>query len=137
MRATNLILKVVAILSLIIIPSLSLYGVSKEKAEMKFSETVHDFGAVKEGGGPVSVEFPFTNTGGANLVVYEAKADCGCTTPDYPKAPIPPGKGGKIKVTYNPLGRPGAFDKVITIKTNGKPGKVRLKIRGNVVPKNK
>lgn len=110
---------------------------SKEKAEMKFSETVHDFGTVKENGGPISVEFPFTNTGSANLVVFDAKADCGCTTPEYPQAPIAPGKSGKIKVTYNPLGRPGAFDKVITIKTNGKPGKVRLKIRGTVMPKNR
>lgn len=109
----------------------------KEKGEMKFEETVHDFGAVKENGGPVSVEFPFTNTGKANLVIYEAKAECGCTTPEYPKAPIAPGKSGKIKVTYNPLGRPGAFDKVVTVKTNGKPGKVRLKIRGTVTPKSK
>lgn len=109
----------------------------KEKGEIKFEKTVHDFGHVKENGGPVSVEFPFTNSGDANLLIYEAKAECGCTTPDYPKAPIAPGKGGKIKVTYNPLGRPGAFDKVVTVKTNGKPGKVRLKIRGTVTPKNK
>ena len=63
------------------------------------------------------------------------RADCGCTRPDYPKAPIAPGKQGKIKVTYNPLGRPGAFTKVVTIKTNGSPSKVRLKIRGTVSPK--
>lgn len=121
---------------LLTIPEL-IFASSKEKAEMKFSETVHDFGTVKEDGGPISVEFPFTNTGSANLVVFDAKADCGCTTPEYPQAPIAPGKSGKIKVTYNPLGRPGAFDKVITIKTNGKPGKVRLKIRGTVMPKNR
>lgn len=108
-----------------------------KKGAMHFAETVHDFGTVRENGGPVSVEFPFVNTGGANLVVYEAKADCGCTTPEFPKNPVAPGKGGKIKVTYNPLGRPGAFDKVITVKTNGKPGKVRLKIRGSVIPKSK
>ncbi len=38
-----------------------------------------------------------------------------CTRPDYPKAPIAPGKAGKIKVTYNPLGV-RAFTKVVTIK---------------------
>ena len=107
------------------------------KAEMKFEETIHDFGSIKENGGPVSVEFPFTNSGDANLVVYEAKAECGCTTPEYPKAPVAPGKSGKIKVTYNPLGRPGIFEKVITVKSNGKKSKVRLKIRGTVVPKSK
>ena len=109
----------------------------KEKGEIKFEDTIHDFGYVKENGGPISVEFPFINAGSANLVIYEAKAECGCTTPDYPKAPVAPGKGGTIKVTYNPLGRPGAFDKVVTVKTNGKPAKVRLKIRGTVTPKSK
>lgn len=107
------------------------------KAEMTFEETVYDFGAIKESGGPVSIEFPFTNTGGSNLVVYEAKAECGCTTPEYPKAPVAPGKTGKIKVTYNPLGRPGIFEKVITVKSNGRKSKVRLKIRGSVIPKSK
>ena len=109
----------------------------KDKGVMTFKETVHDFGSIKESGGPVSVEFPFTNSGTANLLIYEAKAECGCTTPEFPQAPVAPGKTGRIKVTYNPLGRPGAFDKVITVKTNGKPGKVRLKIRGSVIPKSK
>ena len=66
---------------------------------------------------------------------FSATAECGCTKPVFPKQPIAPGKNGVIKVTYNPIGRPGAFDKVVTIKTNGKPGKVRLKIRGTVMPK--
>ncbi len=111
------------------------YSEQRGKAEMTFPETVHDFGTVKENGGPVSVEFSFTNTGDANLVVYDATAECGCTTPEYPKAPIAPGKTGNIKVTYNPLGRPGIFEKVITVRSNGKKGKLRLKIRGTVVPK--
>ena len=46
-----------------------------------------------------------------------------------------PGKGGVIKVSYNPLGRPGGFTKVVTVKCNGNPSKVRLKIRGTVSPK--
>lgn len=121
----------------LLVSSLCSFAAAEGKAEMTFAEKIHDFGAIKEDGGPVSVEFPFTNTGDANLVVYEAKAECGCTTPEYPKAPVAPGKTGKIKVTYNPLGRPGIFEKVITVKCNGKKGKVRLKIRGSVVPKGK
>lgn len=107
----------------------------KGKPSMKFAETVHDFGMVKEDGGPVSCEFDFVNDGEGNLVIYDATADCGCTRPDYPKAPVAPGKSGKIKVVYNPLGRPGGFTKVITIKSNGSPSKTRVKIRGTVVPK--
>ncbi len=106
-----------------------------EKGTMKFEETIHDFGNVKEDGGPVTCEFPFVNEGNANLVVISATAECGCTKPSFPKQPVAPGKSGKISVTYNPIGRPGAFSKVITVKTNGKPSKVRLKIRGSVIPK--
>ena len=85
----------------------------------------------------VSHEFEFTNVGDGNLIIIEATATCGCTRPEYPKNPIAPGKKGKIKVTYNPIGRQGAIDRVVTVKTNGSPKKVRLKLKGNVVPGNK
>ena len=49
--------------------------------------------------------------------------------------PIAPVKSCVVKVTYNPIGRPGAFEKVVTVKTNGKPGKVYLKVKGTVMPK--
>lgn len=109
----------------------------KTKGSAVFTEQSHNFGMVKEEGGPVSCVFDFTNKGDGNLVIINATADCGCTRPEYPDNPIAPGKSGKIKVTYNPLGRPGAFDKTITIKTNGTPSKIRLKIKGTVVPKKK
>ena len=100
-------------------------------------KTTHDFGIVKEDGGPISTEFVLLNKGGGNLIVIDAKADCGCTRPEFPKASIGAGKSGKVKVTYNPLGRPGSFEKVVTLRTNGSPSKIRLKIRGTVSPKNK
>lgn len=106
---------------------------AKTTASMKMSETVWDFGTIKQKS-PVSHEFTFTNTGDGNLVILDATAECGCTTPEYPKNPIAPGKSGKIKVTYNPVGRPGSFEKTVTIKTNGSPKKVRVKIRGTVMP---
>ncbi len=105
------------------------------KAKIEFPSKVHDFGSIREDGGPVSCEFEFTNTGDANLVIVSAKAQCGCTRPEFPQKPVAPGKKGKIKVTYAPLGRPGAFEKTVTVVTNGKPKKVALKIRGTVIPK--
>lgn len=104
-------------------------------AMIRFTEQTYDFGNIKEKGGPVSHEFEFVNVGNGNLVILDATAECGCTRPEYPKNPIAPGKKSKVKVTYNPLGRPGAFSKDVTVKTNGSPRKVRIKIRGNVIPK--
>lgn len=104
------------------------------KASAKFSEQTYDFGIVKEKGGAVSHDFIFENSGDGNLVIIDATAECGCTKPEYPDNPVAPGKKDKIKVTYNPIGRPGAFEKVVTVKTNGTPKKVRLKIKGTVTP---
>lgn len=105
------------------------------KGMAKFNEQVFNFGTIKEADGPVSHVFEFVNTGNGNLVVIDATAQCGCTRPEYPEKPIAPGKKGKIKVTYNPAARPGSFDKVVTVRTDGEPKKVRLKIKGNVLPK--
>lgn len=104
------------------------------KAGIKFPESTWDFGNIKEKGGPVSHEFEFYNDGTGNLVILDATAQCGCTKPEFSEKPVAPGKKGKIKVTYNPIGRPGSFEKTVTVRTNGKPKKAYLKIRGNVVP---
>ena len=104
------------------------------KAEIKFAESSHNFGTIREADGPVSTEFIFENTGDAPLVIVSATASCGCTKPEYPKSPLRPGEKGVIKVTDNPAGRPGEFNKTITVRTPDK--RVKLKIKGNVIPKN-
>lgn len=126
---------IIAILLGICILGFSNEAFAREKSKVKFKETVYDFGTVKEDGGRITHEFTFVNEGPGNLLILDAKADCGCTVPQFSDAPVAPGKEGKIKVTFNPLGRPGGFTKVIRVKTNGEPGKINLKIRGSVMPK--
>lgn len=113
----------------------ALQAADKSKGEIKFEKTLYDFGNIREDGGPVTHVFKFTNEGSEDLTITNAKAECGCTTPTYPKTSIAPGETGEIKVTYNPLGRPGGFTKVVTVRCTGHPGKVNLKIRGSVIPK--
>jgi len=96
---------------------------------------VFDFGNVKEADGPVSHVFKLKNTGEAPLVITSANASCGCTTPEWTKEPIAPGKSGEIKVTYNVVGRPGQFTKTINVVSNVKTGTYVLTIKGNVIPK--
>jgi hypothetical protein len=72
------------------------------------------------------------------LVIVSATASCGCTKPVYPTDPIKPEKKGKLKVTYNPSGRPGEFNKTIKVRTNApKSKRVSLKITGTVIPAKK
>ena len=98
-----------------------------------FTENVWDFGVIKNDK-PASHDFEFTNKGSGNLVILDASAECGCTRPEYSEKPVAPGKKGKVKVTYNPVGRPGSFEKTVTVRTNGNPKKARVKIRGVVAP---
>lgn len=104
------------------------------KGSAKFTEQVYDFGNIHEKKGAVSHDFEFTNIGNGNLVIKDVRAECGCTRPEFPKSPIAPAKKNKIKVTYLPAGRPGSFEKTVTVNTNGNPGKIRLKIKGTVIP---
>ena len=112
-------------------------GMADDKqAEATFEVKSHDFGTIKEEKGPVSCTFEFTNTGDKPLLIIDATASCGCTRPEYPSKPIKPGKKGKIKVTYSPIGRLGAFKKTVKIKTNGRERTTVLRIEGTVIPKN-
>lgn len=102
------------------------------KPVITFAQSSYDFGQVEEKGGPVSYTFTFTNTGKSPLILTNVVASCGCTTPEWPKAPILPGKKGAIKVTYDPLNRPGPIDKTITVSSNATKPLVVLTIKGNV-----
>ena len=100
--------------------------------EMKFEETEHDFGDIKQGE-MVEKVFKFKNTGKRDLIIYKAKASCGCTVPTWPKEPIKPGEEGKIVVKFNSRGRKGAQNKQVTLTTNTAKGKELLHIKGMVV----
>ena len=85
--------------------------------DIEFAESTHNYGTIKEGGKEYC-QFRFTNTGDLPLEIRNVTASCGCTTPSYPKAPIAPGASGVIDVAYNTEGRPGNFNKTVTVYTN-------------------
>ena len=106
----------------------------RDRGEMKFEHTRHNFGVFAQDTAVVSHEFVFTNVGKAPLIIHQASASCGCTVPEYTLEPVMPGEKGKITVTYNGKGRrPGVFRKSITIHNNGKQTPVRLYIEGEMI----
>ena len=106
----------------------------RNKGEMKFEHTRHDFGVFAQDTAVVTHEFVFTNVGKSPLIIHQANASCGCTVPKYTLEPIMPGEKGKITVTYNGKGRrPGVFRKSITIHNNGKQTPVRIYIEGEMI----
>lgn len=108
---------------------------AQEKTGIDFKDVKHSFGKVPQGK-PVTTEFTFTNATAKPLIVEVATAECGCTTPEYPKEPIMKGKTGTIKVTYN-AANPGHFEKKVTVKFANVNEPVILTIDGDVETKTK
>ena len=100
-----------------------------------FTKTEHDFGKINEADGRVTTVFEFKNEGMSALILSNVRASCGCTTPKWTREPVEPGQTGQITVTYNPNGRPGRFQKTITVTSNAKEPTSRLYIKGEVIPK--
>lgn len=96
----------------------------------KFKITNYSFGKIKQHV-PATTEFSFTNTGVKPLIIETAIAECGCTTPDYPKTPLTKGKSAVIKVTYN-AENAGKFTKRVTVKFANIATPVILTIDGDV-----
>lgn len=97
---------------------------------ISFDNTVLDYGTIKPGSDGNRV-FVVKNTGDKPLIISNVKPSCGCTTPEWSKEPILPGKTGQIKVHYNTT--PGSFQKMIEVFTND-PVNSRsvIHIKGNV-----
>ena len=107
---------------------------AQKPAEMKFDEPTHNFGTFTGDSAMVSYVFTFQNVGESPLIINQAMPSCGCTDPEYPKTAIQPGEKGKVKVTYNGIGRGyGKFRKTVTFRTNGNPENVRITIEGEMV----
>lgn len=107
---------------------------ARAQGVMQFETDSHDFGKVPEGT-MATHEFRFKNTGNQPVVIANVQASCGCTTPDWTKTPVLPGKSGIIKAMYSSAGRPGVFNKTVTVTSNAaEPSKV-LSITGAVLTK--
>jgi len=108
---------------------------AQPKIQLLTSE--HDFGKFKEEAGRQSFNFLVTNTGDSALVITNVVPSCGCTTPEWTKSPIPPKGQGKITAIYDPVNRPGVFNKTLTVHSNAKPEAIVLFIKGEVIPREK
>lgn len=108
----------------------------QKQAVIDFDNLEHDYGTIKEDGGKADYVFSFTNKGSDTLKLISVRPACGCTTSEYTTTPIMPNKKGFVKASFDPNGRPGDFNKDITVLTNdpNKPN-IRLIIKGKVTPK--
>lgn len=100
---------------------------------MSFAVSEFDFGDIK----PASVvrhTFEFTNTGKSPLLIQDATASCGCTTPSWTKGPVAPGGKGTIEVQFDAHGKSGLQNKSVAVRGNTQPSVTTIMIKANVLP---
>lgn len=110
---------------------LLLFGVSAKtvaQAKLKFEDPKKNFGFVKKGE-IVSLEYDFTNEGNEPLLITDAKAECSCTSVEFPKQPIAPGQKQKITVKFDTKSVYDRQDRIVEVFSNSKnsPGSIRFK----------
>jgi hypothetical protein len=91
----------------------------------------YDFGSVKQGT-LVKRTFRFTNTGADSLLIADVKVTCGCTVPDWPKQPVPPGGKGEIKVEFNTANKEGRQLRILRVVANTNPAETMLQMGGDI-----
>lgn len=97
---------------------------------VKFDKETVDFGTAKLNK-PVTVQFTFTNVSNKPVIIQNAQPSCGCTTPEWTKAPVLPGKEGTIKATYNSAVL-GPVNKTVFVNFQGIPQTLELHLVGKV-----
>lgn len=103
-------------------------------AEIFFEREIYDFGEIKEGTIAVYA-FVFKNVGADTLKLEDVHPGCHCTVTEWTHKPIPPGDRGKIVASFDSKGRPGAFEKVVTVVSNGRSSPKVLYLKGTVMGK--
>ncbi len=99
---------------------------------VKFPEVVYDFDTITPTQ-KVTHVFEFHNLGGRALKIDRVITSCGCTAAVLSTSTVPPGRSGEIKVTFNPEGYRGPFQKVIYVHLNDPQHPVvALQIKGFV-----
>lgn len=104
--------------------------------KFEFASMQHDFGNMKEGD-IVKHTFKFKNVGDAPLIISNVQPQCGCTTTNYTKTPVPPNGEGEIELQFDSANKAGPQHKTATVMANIEGGQTQLVLTAIVASKPK
>jgi hypothetical protein len=100
--------------------------------EIRFVDTVNNFGQIYEADGRLILEFIFENTGQTALMLSRAVGP-GFHTISFSKDSIYPGEKGFVKAVVDPFGKAGYFNKNMFVFSNAKNSPSELKVIGKIL----
>lgn len=118
-------------LALLVLPSQD-----KGPGQLRFEETLFDFGTIEESAGPVSHTFIYANSGDADAFIASVSPSCSCTTAYYEHKVLHPGEYSELTVTYDPTAMPGQFKQNVLVLTSDKKS-MRIYVQGVVKERDK
>ena len=102
------------------------------QSQLKFTDTKKSFGFVKKGE-VVKIDFEFLNTGNQPLIISDAKAECSCTTIDFPKQPISPNQTAILTVSFDTKNVYDRQDRIVEVISNAKNSNQKIRFKGVVL----
>ena len=97
---------------------------------IELDKTVHDFGDVLTGDGPLSCTFTIKNISQKSIAIFNVTKSCGCTDVEWTREEIAPGGTGTITATYSNDEGPYPFSKNLTAYISDLKKPIILKLRG-------
>ena len=120
---------------IILMALITLTTVSAQECVVRFETERVDFGHINESDGIATRSFTITNTTTNDIIISEIVSTCDCTVADYKDVAIAPKQSFEVKVSYNPLNRPGRFDRPLFIFIEGHNEPFEIEIMGRVTPR--
>lgn len=114
-----------AFLLLIMLTACTAYA---QEAGLRFKKKKQNAGMVREGE-KVVFEYSFENTGSKPVTISEAKAECSCTTVEFPVQPVKPGEKGIIKVTFDTKNKMDRQDRIVQLVTDAQQQPYELRFK--------
>ena len=85
---------------------------------LKFSDSVHHIGTVKETHPEITISYPFRNVSADTLHITHIRTLCGCTQSDEFTRVLPPEAEDSIAIRFLPLGKSGSIRQRAYVYTN-------------------
>ena len=92
---------------------------SRDSAALAFDTRHIVAEPMNEDDAPKTFVYRLTNAGKEPLVIKRLVSSCSCAAAVAVKTEIGPGESSQIRVTYNPKGHPGRFERKVFVYTEG------------------
>jgi len=117
-------------LTLLLLLVIGANGFSQAKLQIK--DAKKNFGFVKKGD-IVKLDYEITNIGNQPLLLNNIEIECSCTTAEYDKDPILPGKTSVITIIFDTKSAYDRQDRTVSVTSNDSKGPHKLRYKGVVL----